>query len=121
MTILAFCQSPRCSTDQLAGLKCVALAGFAVNDIDFERISSWIEHENIHSTGLNLRVSSICCHCHVELAIGLTAKRSFENCQLGLDISLGVPTLDDVFAIAAEEVMSPSRFIRLEISHFSGS
>jgi len=41
----------------------------------------------------------------VGLAIGLTAKRSFKDCQLGLNISLGSPTLDDVFAIAAEKVI----------------
>src|SRR5258705_245237 len=42
--------------------------------------------------GPNDRVNSIPRHCHVGLAIGLTAKRSVKNCQLGLNISLPGPT-----------------------------
>jgi hypothetical protein len=55
--------------------------------------------------GLTFRLRSIPCDGHIALAIGLPAKRSFEDCQLGLNISLGVPTFDDVFAIAAKEVI----------------
>jgi hypothetical protein len=41
-------------------------------------------------------------HRDVVLVIGLTAKRTFKDCELSLDISLCVPTLDDVFAIPAK-------------------
>src|ERR1700730_18605943 len=105
----------------MEGFKGVALVRFTVNDINFEGISSLIARE--HSLGLNECVCSVPCHCHVGLAIGFVSHPSLKYGELGLNVSLGVPTLDDVFAVTAKEVIDrldshadrAGRFIFVEI------
>src|SRR5207302_84441 len=71
--------------------------------------SGWQRHRHQRIQRRNGRLeghqSSVPCHRHVGLTVGLTAKRSFESCKLSFDIFFNAPTFDDVFAIAAEEVI----------------